>query len=101
MSFEIAIRPEAEADLKDIHEWYESQSAGLGEEFLLNARESLDRISLHPEMYALTHLDVRRAPIRRFRYHIFYAVREETVMVLSVHHASRDPRLWRRRWRRQ
>ena len=96
MTFEIAIRPEAEADLKDVYEWYEAQSVGLGEEFLLSAREALDRISLHPEMYSLMHLDIRRAPLRRFRYNILYAVREGVIMVLSVHHASRDPRFGRR-----
>ena len=99
MTFEIAIRPEAEADLKDIYEWYEARREGLGEEFLINAREALDMISRHPEMYSLIYLDVRRAPIRRFRYSIFYVALEEVVMVLSVHHASRDPRIWRRRWR--
>ena len=96
MTFEITIRPEAEADLKDIYEWYEAQSVGLGEEFLLSAREAIDRISRHPEMYSRTHLDIRRAPLRRFRHNIFYSAREEEVVVLSVYHASRDPRLWRR-----
>lgn len=99
MNFEIAVRPEAEADLDDIYEWYESQREGLGEEFLIVVRDALDGIRRYPEMYHLMYQDVRRAPIRRFRHNIFYAVREEVVMVLSVQHASRNPRLWERRWR--
>ncbi len=35
MNFELIIRPEAEADIADAFDWYESRVPGLGSEFLL------------------------------------------------------------------
>lgn len=41
MTFELIVRPEAEQDIEEAFEWYENQSAGLGEEFVLAVRSSI------------------------------------------------------------
>jgi len=41
----VVIRPEAESDIKDAYQWYESQRKGLGESFLLCIEEALSRVA--------------------------------------------------------
>jgi len=48
MSLPLNITPEAELDLAEARSWYERQSRGLGEDFLLCVEEALDRIRLLP-----------------------------------------------------
>ena len=65
------IRPEAEADLVNVRDWYERQREGLGAAFLLCVEEVLDRIDRTPEIYAMVYQDVRRAFTRRFPYAVY------------------------------
>jgi len=48
-------------------------------------------------MYPKRYRDNRRAALRRFPYLIWYRVEDESVIVLALVHASRDPRLTRER----
>jgi plasmid stabilization system protein ParE len=57
----------------------------------------LDRIGATPELYPLVLLDVRRAPVRRFPYSIFYRIESDQVLVLAAFHGRRHPRVWRER----
>jgi toxin ParE1/3/4 len=97
MSLSVAIRPEAEADLAEAYGWYEGCRKGLGDEFLLSVEALLDSIQRFPQSYPAVHKQVRRALLRRFPYGIFYLVEEETIAVLAVFHASRDPKRWQER----
>jgi plasmid stabilization system protein ParE len=83
-------------DLAAAYGWYEGQRAGLGEDFLAEIEESLDTIERFPEMFAQVHGEVRRAMVSRFPYAVFYRIEREQVVVLTVLHTARDPRLWPR-----
>lgn len=45
----------AEGDIKDAYQWYETQRKGLGEDFLLCIEEGISRISRTPKIYAIVH----------------------------------------------
>ena len=60
------IRPEAESDIEDAYQWYESQRKGLGENFLLCIEEALSRASRTPSIYSPVYKEVRRVLIHRF-----------------------------------
>ncbi|MBU4270394.1 MAG: type II toxin-antitoxin system RelE/ParE family toxin [Planctomycetes bacterium] len=91
------IRPEAEADLNEIYWWYERRREGLGADFLLCFEEALEKTRRHHDLYPLVHKTARRAWMRRFPYGLFYTVEEETVIVIGVFHARRDPHCWQSR----
>jgi toxin ParE1/3/4 len=97
VKYRLIIRPEAEADLTGAYSWYESQLAGLGAEFLLVVEASLAAIQRNPKQYQVVHRRIRRALTRRFPFGIFYLIRRNTVTVLAVLHASRDPQVWQGR----
>lgn len=74
--------------------YYEGQAKGLGEAFLAAVDSSFDAIERYPEMFSRVHGEVRRAIVSRFPYAVFYRVESKRVVVLTVLHTARDPKLW-------
>lgn len=97
MTRALTVRPEAEGDLAEGRDWYESQRQGLGVEFLDSVERVFDRIRTTPELHPAEFRNVRRAGAHRFPYVIYYRLLTESVEVLAVLHGSRSPRLWRSR----
>ena len=93
----IVIQADAEADIKDAYQWYESQRKGLGESFLLCIEEALSRVTRAPQIYAIVYKDIRRSLIHRFPFGIFYIEGENNIIVLAVLHARRNPQTWKER----
>jgi plasmid stabilization system protein ParE len=84
----VVFTPEADDDVAESYEWYESQEPGLGEEFLRSIDASVRGIQRHPEMYPIALDEFRRAPIRRFPFEIFYEPVAD-----NIHHLFRFPLL--------
>ena len=99
MSWRLIVRPEADRDLSEAYEWYEAQVPGLGAQFVEEFESTLDSVQQFPEKHAVIYRAVRRLLTHRFPYLVFYAIHGETISVLGVLHASRDPQSWRRRVR--
>jgi plasmid stabilization system protein ParE len=93
----VTFTPEADDDVLESHDWYESQESGLGADFLRCVEECLERIRRHPEMYPVAMDEFRRALVRRFPYEIFYEILENELVIYSVFNCSQDPLKWRRR----
>jgi plasmid stabilization system protein ParE len=97
MTMHVILRRGAEDDVWRAFEWYQSEREGLGEEFLAQLRQTLDRIAAYPNSYSEVYRSVRRAPLRKFPYLVFYLGERDRIVVLAVLHTSRDPRRWPRR----
>jgi len=93
----VVIQAEAEADINDAYQWYESQRKGLGESFLLCIEEALSRVSRTPLIYAIVYKNIRRVLIHRFPFGVFYIEGEKHITVLAVLHARRNPQTWKER----
>ncbi len=97
MNYALAFRPEVRDELNDAYIWYESQQAGLGDEFLNCVDETLNRICLMPGSYAVVYRDVRRAVVQRFPYSVYYRIISSRVIVTAIFHGRRDPKSWQAR----
>ena len=97
MTRRLLIRPEAEADLVEARQWYEARRQGLGDDFLLCVDAKLATIQRHPALFPIVRKNVRRAPLRRFPYGVFYIAEERTIAVVAVFHLARDPARWQAR----
>lgn len=93
----LALRPEAEDDLEDAPLWYEGHRLCLGGQFLDEVQHAIGLIEENPQSYPRVHGEIYRALIRRFPFGIFYLQESETVVVLDIIHASRDPASWKNR----
>lgn len=94
MSLPVVYRRKVGRDLAVGFGYYEGQSPGLGERFLNAVDSVFDAIERYPQMFARVHGEVRRAIVSRFPYAVFYRVEAKRVVVLTVLHTARDPKLW-------
>ncbi|HEV2123278.1 MAG TPA: type II toxin-antitoxin system RelE/ParE family toxin [Chloroflexota bacterium] len=90
----LVIRAAAEADIEEAARWYNAQRPGLGAEFIEAVGACLERIERHPELYGEQYRHVRRAPLRRFPYAVFYLLQADRIEVLACFHIRRDPQRW-------
>ena len=83
-----------QAEVDEAVDWYEEQSAGLGEDFFAKLKDALAQIEAHPEGFGfwLASSSVRRVKLRRFPYDVLYEIRLGRVRILCVRHEKRHPR---------
>ncbi len=77
MNLELIIRPEAEADIAEAFDWYETQVPGLGSEFLLVLDALFNSIVRNHQLYPEVYKDVHRSLTRRFPYAVFFIVEKQ------------------------
>ena len=97
MNYQVFISQEAELDLEDAYNWYESQNTGLGSEFIRAIDASLSIIQRNPFAYACIYRQARRKLIRKFPYGLFYVIKDEMIVVVACFHVKRDPKQWKKR----
>lgn len=91
------LRAEAASDLSEAFQWYEERSTGLGFEFLRAVRIVLAAIERNPSQYPIALDDIRKAPLRRFPYVVYYVDLAEHISVIAVMHSRQHPRRWQQR----
>lgn len=84
----------AQQELDETVEYYNTESQGLGDEFLLEVLSSLDRISQFPEAWHPFTANSRRCQTRRFPYGIAYQIMELEILIVAVAHLHRKPSYW-------
>jgi toxin ParE1/3/4 len=91
------VRDAARTDLEEAVSWYEERRPGLGSEFIAAVRYTLEAVESNPEQYPIAVDDIRKAPLRRFPYVVYYVALESDVSVIAVMHSRRHPRRWQER----
>jgi plasmid stabilization system protein ParE len=86
-----------EFDVESAFEWYETEEAGLGLEFLEKLRAAYLHILENPFGYQELRAGIRRALTRQFPYAVYFSIEGDMVLVLAVLHTARDPAEWQRR----
>jgi plasmid stabilization system protein ParE len=97
MTLPVVLRIEAQNEMEEARDWYDTQQPGVGADFLAECQKAFDRIKSMPESYAVLAKDVRAAKTRRFPYVIYYRIAAERIEVLAVIHGRRHSREWRQR----
>jgi plasmid stabilization system protein ParE len=94
---QVVIRGEAEEDIAEAALWYETRSPGLGDTFLEAVKSAQRAIGLHPLLHSIVYRDLRRAPLPKFPYAMFYRIVDHQAVVVACFHGQRDPRAWQAR----
>ena len=84
----------AEAELREALEFYESAQPGLGDQFLDEIESAVKLIESFPEAWTPLSARTRRCRTRRFPYALFYQIRSDEILIVSVMDLRRDPRRW-------
>jgi toxin ParE1/3/4 len=101
MNYAVKILTPADADTVEAALWYDAQLPGLGAEFMTEVNAAAQRLTGFAEIHRIRFADVRRAPVKRFKFYgLFYLIQNDEVWVIAVHHGRRHPR-WLRERRRK
>jgi hypothetical protein len=95
--YKIFFNTEASFEMQEAYDWYESQQIGLGEN-LFNALDYyFDIISNNPLHYQFFYKKKRAVYIKDFPYQIIYSVYDNKILIYSVFHTKRNPKIWKKR----
>jgi hypothetical protein len=81
----------AQIELDDAIEYYNYEVPGLGEAFLTEVLNTLDRIGKYPEAWQPSSNRTRRCQTRRFPYGIMYQIRRDEILVVAIANLHRKP----------
>jgi toxin ParE2 len=87
----------AQIELDDAIEYYNYEVPGLGDAFLTEVLNALDRIGQYPEAWHPYSKRTRRCQTRRFPYGIIYQIRKQEILVVAVANLHRKPDYWKDR----
>ena len=87
----------AQIELDEAFEYYSNEMLGLGEEFLAEVLNALNRIGEFPEAWHPCSKRTRRCQTLRFPYGIIYQIRKEEILVIAIANLHRNPDYWKDR----
>lgn len=78
-------------EIEDAKEFYNLQKPTLGDTFKNDVKKTIENIKNFPNLYPNITNDLKRTLLHRFLYSIFYAITDDTILILSVAHQHRKP----------
>lgn len=91
---------EAEVELWEAVEYYESRSTGLGLDFEAEIEASVRAISQSPDRWPVRDDGTRRYLTHRFPYVVVYVLIPDRIWIIALAHCRRRPRYWSDRMRK-
>mgnify|MGYP003551154455 CR=1 FL=1 len=87
----LIISRKAFEEILDAKEYYNLQQENLGENFYFDIKNAIDNIKSLPNLYPNITKEIKRTLLHRFPYSIFYTIKDEVILILSVAHQHRKP----------
>lgn len=87
----------AEEEMTEAALFYESRSGGLGNDFLDDVQQAVDRLSAYPHSGEPIDSGLKRMPLHRFPFSLIYALEQTGIVIVAVAHYGRAPGYWRSR----
>ena len=89
--------PQAENEMIEAAEYYESRQKDLGKRFLESVRSLINQIRINPKIFKKIDGDIRCAQTAIFPYGIIYRERNACLEIIAVMHLKRKPGYWQTR----
>ena len=87
----------ARAEFREAVRYYNRHRPGLGNEFRIEVRSTIERIARFPEAWQPLSDSTRRCLTQRFSYPVVYQVRDQDILIVAVAHLHREPDYWQTR----
>ena len=84
----------AQSELKEAIEFYEVAENGLGAKFLDEVEAATERIKSNPLAWTRLSPRTRRCRTHRFPFALYYQIKSDEIVVVSVADLRRDPKRW-------
>jgi toxin ParE1/3/4 len=92
---EIAFHTNAAEEMRAAAAYYEARERGLGDQFLDEVEEGLQRIQQFPRLWPIYKGEYRRYLLKRFPFGLIYRIDPEQIFIIAVAHLQRRPGYWR------
>lgn len=83
--------------MNEARDWYDSQSPGIGDQFIDALEKLIQRIATNPGQFPRVKGRQRRALLHRYPYALFFFEAADGVHVFACAHTRRAPARWKRR----
>ncbi|MFH1288916.1 MAG: type II toxin-antitoxin system RelE/ParE family toxin [bacterium] len=93
----VVIHSEAELELWQAVDFYETRYTGLGLDFEKEVSRALSKIQENPERWSTKKHGARCCLLYRFPYIIYYIELQDVIWIVSIAHTRRKPYYWRSR----
>ncbi|HLF49967.1 MAG TPA: type II toxin-antitoxin system RelE/ParE family toxin [Methylomirabilota bacterium] len=93
----VEFHPEAQDEFISAAQFYESQTRGLGLNFILTVQRSYERLRDSPATGPPFGRRLRRLLVPKFPYGLLYRLEPERIYIVAVMHLHRRPGYWRSR----
>jgi plasmid stabilization system protein ParE len=93
-AFSIVFTARAHRNITETWSWYEDRQRGLGDRFVKELENRLQKIAVTPERFPIRTNPFRESPVPVFPYLIIYRVikRSKIIRVIAVFHTSLNPK---------
>ncbi len=91
MSYKVIFTEEADFDVFDARQWYESRRTDLGDELLNEIEEYVKVLEQDPQIYQVRKHNWRYCPLKRFPYVIVFEIEKQEVVVYAVFNTYQHP----------
>jgi plasmid stabilization system protein ParE len=91
---EIRLLDVAQQELDEAIEYYNDRSPGLGNQFLLEALATFERIKKFQRAWHPYTEHTRRCRTRRFPYGVIYQILESEILIVAVANLHKRPAYW-------
>ena len=95
--YEIVFHTDATEEMQATAAYYEEQLSGLGDEFLDEIEQGLERIQQFPLLWSIYGEEFRRHLLKRFPYGLMYRLTPDRIFIIAVAHLRRKPGYWKDR----
>jgi len=94
---EVRFLPPAQEEFFAAADWYDRKGPGLGEDFITEVGQIIERIAADPVQGSPYLVGTRRMLLRRFPFSVVYIIDAEINLIVAVAQHKRRPGYWRRR----
>ena len=96
MKYHLKAKAGARRDIRSIQAWYEGEAPHMTAAFEQELDTLLARIEENPLLHPKIYGEIRRALMHRFRYAVYYTVKDQDISVHAILHQARDEGKWKR-----
>jgi len=90
----IRVLDDVHAEVDGAAAYYESQSPGLGDQFLDSLAAAIERLTVFPGANRMRPADARIQHFHRFPYGLVYQLFQDEIVIIAVMHLHREPDYW-------
>jgi plasmid stabilization system protein ParE len=83
------------ADLREAVDWYDLHNFEIGSRLIAEFHVCVQKVTAQPLLYHPVYKEFRRVLLKPFPYLLYFRLDGETVVVMLLLHAARNPRLVR------